>query len=249
MPTSEEAKQKIIDLFNKNVRGKTGEAKAGHDGAGGHWLERQMGVKANASNAPDLFGYEMKNDTTSKTTFGDWSPNEKIFGKKCSITRDDFLRIFGKRNAEKEGRLSWSGEPCPKYGKYNKFGQTLAIDADQNIRAIYSYSKDLRLNKAQIVPPKMQVENLVLATWRHDKLRAKLERKFNQNGWFKCLKDDDGKYCQIVFGKPMNYESWIALVKTGVVFFDSGMYQGNNRPYSQWRAQNSYWESLIDSRH
>lgn len=43
----------------------------------------------------------------------------------------------------------------------------------------------------------------------------------------------------------MIYENWIKLVKQGVVFFDSGMYQGNKRPYSQWRANNSYWDSLI----
>ena len=43
----------------------------------------------------------------------------------------------------------------------------------------------------------------------------------------------------------MNFENWIELVKQGVVFFDSGMYVGNKRPYSQWRANNNYWDSLI----
>lgn len=27
--------------------------------------------------------------------------------------------------------------------------------------------------------------------------------------------------------------------------FDSGMYEGNPRPYSQWRANNNLWDSLI----
>ena len=43
----------------------------------------------------------------------------------------------------------------------------------------------------------------------------------------------------------MIYENSIELVKKKVVFFDSGMYQGNKRPYSQWRANNKYWDSLI----
>ena len=66
-----------------NVYGKrpdVSSATASHDGKYGHWLETQMGIIHNGDNAPDLLGYEMKNDTSSgKTTFGDWSPNEKIF--------------------------------------------------------------------------------------------------------------------------------------------------------------------------
>ena len=91
-------KQKIIDLFNKNVRGKkpnTDSANQNHDGKGGHWLETQMGIKHNGDNAPDLFGFEMKNNTTSKTTFGDWSPsrNLRIFrrGNEYNLSRSDFL--------------------------------------------------------------------------------------------------------------------------------------------------------------
>jgi hypothetical protein len=52
-------------------------------------------------------------------------------------------------------------------------------------------------------------------------------------------------YTNIQFGKPITFESWIDLVAEGVVFFDSGMYQGNSRPYSQWRALNDFWDSLI----
>jgi len=48
-----------------------------------------------------------------------------------------------------------------------------------------------------------------------------------------------------VFGDPINYKKWINGVERGEIFFDSGMYQGNKRPYSQWRAANSYWENLI----
>jgi len=88
-------KKKIIDLFFTNVKGKESDvsgANSRHDGKEGHWLEQQMGVAANASNSPDIYGYEMKNTTKSKTTFGDWSANEYIFkGDTANISRDEFL--------------------------------------------------------------------------------------------------------------------------------------------------------------
>ena len=43
----------------------------------------------------------------------------------------------------------------------------------------------------------------------------------------------------------MNFNEWIDLVKQGIVYFDSGMHQGNPRPYSEWRADNTFWNSLI----
>lgn len=87
----------------------------------------------------------------------------------------------------------------------------------------------------------------MLARWEADKLRHKLENKFNQQGWFKCERNADGVYHKIVFGKPMNYEAWLDLLRAGLVFFDSGMYLGNSRNYSQFRANNNLWDSLIVS--
>lgn len=246
-------KKKIIELFNTNVKGKKSDvsrSNSRHDGKEGHWLEQQMGVAANADNKPDIYGYEMKNTTKSKTTFGDWSANEYVFkGNNAEISRDEFLEIFGKPNENKGGRCSWSGEPCPKIGTYNKFGQILKIDELGNVKAIYSYSEDQRTNKSEIIPVSLQKENLTLAKWNSESLKDKLERKFNQKGWFKCEKGSDGTYQTINFGDPINYENWLELVRNGIVFFDSGMYQGNNRNYSQWRANNSFWESLITSRY
>jgi len=95
----------------------------------------------------------------------------------------------------------------------------------------------------------MQIDNLVIAKWKYETLKIKVERKFNQNGWFTCLKNSDGVYHQISFGKPMNFKSWIFLFKDRVIFFDSGMYQGNIRPYSQWRATTSFWHTLITDTH
>jgi hypothetical protein len=243
-------KQQIIDLFLENVYGKKADVSASnarHDGKAGHWLEQMMGIKANANNAPDLLGYEMKNDTTSKTTFGDWSANKYIFskGNQYNLNRSEFLKIFGKANIEKGGRMSWSGEPVPKINAFNNFGQILEVDDMDNIGAYYYFSQDKRDIKAVIVPKEMQTEKLPLAIWNAESLKSKLEKKFNKNGWFKCKTDNNHIYTKIVFGEPICFETWILLVKTGEVFFDSGMYETNKRPYSQWRASNSFWDSLV----
>lgn len=276
------AKQNIIKLFHENVKGKKPNLlgrNEGHDGRKGHWLEEQFEIDANSNNSADLWGYELKNETTSKTSFGDWSANEYVFtnpdykdeftGTAKYERQWDFCRKFGKPNEHKKGRCSWSGQPCPKYGDFNDFGQKLVIDDNGNrdIIAIYSYSEDKRTNKNLIVPKKLQIENLVIARWYGDStpkgkkgkcIRRKLEDKFNDKGWFTC-KSKGGVYDTICFGRPMNYDEWLTLVKKGIVFFDSGMYDGkvseeekklgkkdNKRPYSQWRANNSYWDSLID---
>ncbi len=246
-------KDEIIKRFNENVKGKIpnlDNANTRHDGREGHWLETQMGIAHNGDNAADIFGYEMKNGTTSgKTTFGDWSADYYIYkNTDYNITRDDFIKIFGKYNIKKD-RYSWSGEPCPKLNTYSNFGQKLFVDDDNNIVATYSYVNDLRDNKNDIIPHDMQQNDLIIAKWNEDSIRPKLERKFNQNGWFKCTKDKNGAYNEIHFGGPINFENWIELVRQGIVFFDSGMYQGNIRPYSQWRAMNTFWNSLITDTH
>lgn len=262
------AKEQIINLFRKNVKGKKPNVEGQnehHDGRKGHWLEQQFGITANADNEADLWGYELKNETTSKTTFGDWSANIYVFtnptytslfkGKNKHEKQDSFVKIFGKPNMSKGGRYSWSGSPCPKIGLYNDFGQTLVITNNKDIVTLYSYSHDKRANKATIIPQELQIDNLEIARWygehspsskRTDKcLKSKLEDKFNDKGWFTCKTNKTGEYVKICFGKPIDYDEWLRLVKKGVVFFDSGMYEGNVRPYSQWRANNNFWDSLI----
>jgi hypothetical protein len=56
---------------------------------------------------------------------------------------------------------------------------------------------------------------------------------------------ENGVYTKIVFGGPITFDKWIDGVKKGLIFFDSGMYEGNARPYANWRADNKYWNSLI----
>lgn len=259
-------KEQIIELFRKNVKGKSpnveGKNKR-HDGKKGHWLEEQFGISANADNKADLWGYELKNETRSKVTFGDWSANVYVFnsskysshfdGDKAVEKRDSFLRIFGHPNEKKKGRYSWSGSPCPKINTYNDFGQILLVEPNKDIVALYSYSHDKRENKADIVPEELQIENLEIARWygepsptRKGKcLKDKLEDKFNVKGWFTCKTDENGKYNKICFGSTITYDEWIEWVKEGIVYFDSGMYIGNERPYSQWRANNNFWDRLI----
>lgn len=246
----EQIKRRIVKLFKEKVKGKIPDIlKSAHAGSGGHWLEKQMGIKHNGDNAPDLWGFEMKNNTTSKTTFGDWSPNRKLRiyrkGNAYNLDRSSFLKIFGSPNPEKENRYSWSGKPVPKIGAYNSFGQKLVVDKEGNISAVYSYAKDERPNKRSIVPKALQQDALVLAVWDAEMMRKRVENKFNKLGWFKCEKDKRGAYSKIVFGDPINFETWIKGVRKGLIFFDSGMYDGNARPYAQWRANNKYWESLV----
>lgn len=248
----------IIQRFLDNVRGEifnpSGYNK-NHSGAEGHWLEKQMGIKPNGDNKPDILGYEMKMQTSSgKTTFGDWPPHEAIWHKinpNPNLRRFDrdkeFLKIFGKENSSKKNRLSWSGEPAPrKISMFNEYGQTLIIDANKNILAIYNYEKDNRENKNQLVPLELQRKYLILAKWRAEKMQEKVENKFGISGWFKCFKDNNGIYDRIGFGPAFTFDLWINLVKNGTVYFDSGMYEGNPRPYSQWRANNLYWDKLIE---
>jgi len=251
--TPEQIKKKIIKRFITNVKGRkpdTSRSNLAHDGKGGHWLEKQMGVAHNASNTPDIDGFEMKNDTGSKTTFGDWSPKYRIYkkGNEHGLDRTMFLEIFGAPNILKENRHSWSGKPTPKVGDYNTFGQKLVVDKEGNIFAMYSFSKDKRPNKSKVVPKALRQEKLVLARWDADLMKLRVERKFNNLGWFKCLKTD-GVYSNIVFGRPINFKKWIDDVRKGEIFFDSGMYAGNPRPYSQWRAGNDYWESLVTEKY
>lgn len=261
-------KEILIDLFRKNVKGKAPDVRGRnerHDGRKGNWLEEQFGKHPDADNHADFFGYELKNETASKTSFGDWSANEYVFtdskyagafsGSSKYEKQWDFCRKFGKPNMAKGGRCSWSGQPCPKYGEYNDFGQMLTIDDNGNrdVIAVYSFSKDKRNNKETIVPKALQIDNLVIARWYGNAtpqgkkgkcLKDKVEDKFNLEGWFTC-KTKNGVYDRICFGAPVSYDKWLDLFTKGIVFFDSGMYEGNKRPYSQWRANNSYWDSLI----
>lgn len=247
-------REKIIERFKKNVLGKrpeTEDSNQKHSGKDGHWLEKAMGITHNRNNAPDLLGYEMKNETRSKTSFGDWSADYYIYrdGPYPLLDRTGFIRAFGKPNPKKGGRFSWSGEPIPTVSRASPHnGSVILFDHEGAAYSIvYSYSRDPRPNKSTLVPKNLQVDNLVLASWSRSNLEGKLTQKFSQKGWFRVVKDLSGAYSKIEFGDPMCFDNWMDLVKKGIVFFDSGMYEGNSRNYSLWRANNNYWDSLIVS--
>lgn len=248
----EEARHKIIEIYKEKVHGRkpdTSKFNQKHDGKQGHWLEDAIGSKRDSDNKPDLFGYEIKNHTKQKVTFGDWSPNYWIFrDKEYGITQDEFLKIFGHPNEKKNNRLSWSGKPIPKIDKFNSFGAKMIVDKGNNIVFVYSYSEDQRSGKSKLVPKKMQVKNLIIAKWNSSgekSLKEKVENKFNVRGWAKCSQNKEGIYDSIVFGNPISFETWISYVKTGEIYFDTAMYQGNSRNYCQWRANKSFWDARV----
>ena len=281
----DEAKSLIIKTFKENVEGtkpSSQELNANHDGAEGHWLEIKLGKKPDASNEADFWGYECKNDTTGKTTWGDWTPNYRIYydknffnSAKNSDNQDEFVRIFGKKNPNKKNRFSWSGTPVPtRIGNISPFGQSLEIDEYKNIIIIYSFSKDTRKDKSSIIPSIMQKDNLVLMTWfgtasnfesyktiaendeniffqNHTQrsLEHKVINKFGEHGWFKCLKDNQSNFDRIEFGDSLTYLEWLSHAKKGDIYFDTGMYEGNSRPYCQWRSNNKFWTSLVTSKY
>jgi hypothetical protein len=257
----------IKEVFDEKVRGRAPMVShGGHEGAEGHWLQVQFGLTADSKNAPDFHGFELKDDTTSKTTFGDWPADQYIFFshkkclasrlkaaecRKCSrsqLTRDQFFEIFGSPTSAKGGRLSWSGRVFPKVGNVNEFGQEMSVLVDGTVEIHYRYSVDGNPNKRVRVPKPLQEDDVLLARWTSENLAKRLENKFNKLGWFKCIQESKGhgRYIGIQFGRPITFPLWIQLVRDGVVYLDSGMYQGNSRPYSNWRADNRLWTSLCD---
>ena len=86
----------IVRIFSENVLGRipdSSQSNIKHDGKEGHWLEKQMGIAHNRATEPDLLGFEMKNATGGKTTFGDWSADYYIFkNPESKLTRTDFIR-------------------------------------------------------------------------------------------------------------------------------------------------------------
>jgi hypothetical protein len=257
--TSETDKQYIIKLFNTRVKGieicLEGE-NIKHCGKEGHWLETKMGIKHNKKNEPDINGYEMKK-YSSKTTLGDFSASEYAFSEKNKrtiintlnnwtdekkLSRSDFIKTFGNPNPSKENRYSWSGRSVPKYGDWNSNGQMLSITKNNDIVAYYSFSKDTRSVKNDF-PTFLQNENIVIALWKSSKMKPHIDNKFNKKGFFICKKIGN-TYEKICFGKAFNFEYFIECIKNKKVIFDSGMYDGNCRNYSQFRGSD-FWNELI----
>lgn len=252
-------KQNIITKFNTCVKGKEIYLEGQnikHCGKEGHWLETNMGIKHNSKNEPDINGYEMKKES-AKTTLGDFSASEYAFSKKrdlinnlnkwdnkIKLTRSEFIKTFGNPNPIKGNRYSWSGSCVPTYNNWNSNGQLLTIDKNNDIVVYYSFSKDTRAEKIDL-PVFLQKDDIVIALWKSSKMRPHIEKKFNVKGFFICKKIGN-TYERICFGKPFNFDYFIECIKVKKIIFDSGMYDGNTRNYSQFRGSRSgFWNELI----
>jgi hypothetical protein len=252
-------KQYIITLFKNNVKGVEiclqGQ-NVKHCGKEGYWLERKMGMKHNSKNEPDINGYEMKK-SSNKTTLGDFSASEYAFSGKnkrkninefnswtdeINLSRSDFIKTFGNPNPKKNNRYSWSGSCVPTYNNWNCNGQTLTINENNDILIYYSFSKDTR-NIKDAFPIFLQNDNIVIALWKSEKMKSHIDNKFNKKGFFICIKKGN-TYENICFGKTFNFEYFIECIKNKKIIFDSGMYDGNSRNYSQFRGS-MFWHELI----
>lgn len=260
-----DCKQEIIDMFCKyvknitvNLEGLNGK----HCGKEGHWLENQMNIKHNSNNKPDIHGYEMKKNS-KKITFGDFSASEYLFSKDkpyinkenkwcddiVTITKNEFIKIFGTQKPEKHNRYSWSGSCVPKYNLWNKYGQKLIITGENDIIALYSYIEDSRNDIKINFPEYLKHDIVIIAVWKNDKMRKHINDKFNQNG-FIIMKKENKVYNKICFGKKFDYEMFINGIKERTIIFDSGMYVGNTRNYSQFRSiLTNFWSDLIVEEH
>lgn len=251
---NEMERENLALMFYKNVYGRQVASDDANNNchAEGHWLEKQFGIKRNGNNGSDICGYELKKDS-QKITFGDWSADEYIFKTghvlpcfnknvpKC-FTKENFLRIFGSHEKNK-ARFSWSGSCVPKYNKFNRHGQAFIVDSDNNIYAIYSHLFDR--NSGSKPSWVTHQDFFILAMWRSMRIRNYLKNKFGQRGFILCHKNKQNTYDKIYFGNNIDFEYWIQAFKRGDVFFDSGMYEGNNRNYSQWRASRDFWYDLV----
>jgi len=251
-------KQQIISLFNSNVKGVEiclKDQNIKHCGKEGYWLETKMGIKHNGKNEPDINGYEIK-ISSRKTTLGDFSASEYLFSEKnkrsvinilnnwdddIKMNRSEFIRTFGNCNTTKNNRYSWSGSCVPTYNTWNSNGQIMSI-VNNDIIIYYSYSKDTRCIKANF-PSFLKDDNIVIAIWKSSKMKSHINNKFDKKGFFMCKKIGN-TYEKICFGKPFNFEYFIECIKNKKIIFDSGMYDGNNRNYSQFRAS-YFWDELI----
>lgn len=236
-PMSEE--EKIRSIFNKNVRGRQPnltQYNKKHNGSEGHWLEKQMGIKHNSSNSPDIYNYEMKKVTRGRTTFGDWIPDKieiKFWSKPESAIK--FMKTYGKYNKKKK-RWAWANPVLIE--KYNQYGQRLEMD-DKNNKVVvrYNKNKDKLYNSRE---NKCNEERKILFGWTYEKLKQRVENKFGKKGYFICNKNKKNEYSDISFFKPIYFEEWKNALMNKHIFLDAGTICGNPRAYMSWRTNNKW---------
>lgn len=242
-------KLEIIRRWKENVKGKqfdTSSKNEKHCGKEGHCLEEAMGIKPNGKNEPDIFGYEMKNDTkVSVTTFIDKEPDyftnrgEKVVGISRVANkskREELWNNMFRQNTRKKGEKRIGGW---KTNKYDVDGQKMIVTDDNSLEVVYNYNHDKRVYKDECLDEYYKNgEDHIICKWRKKTLEIFINRKFNQKGFFICKKD------KICFGQPISFDMWIQGVKDGVIYYD-GYSSINGRWRGCFRAKNTYWHSLI----
>lgn len=133
----------------------------------------------------------------------------------------------------------------PTYNNWNSNGQNLLVTENNDIIIYYSFVKDTRSIKSGFPEFLQNGNNIVIALWKAEKMKPHIDNKFDKKGFFICKKIGD-KYDKICFGKAFNFEHFIECIKNKKIIFDSGMYDGNNRNYSQFRGSDFWNELLIE---
>jgi hypothetical protein len=162
---------------------------------------------------------------------------------KHNITREDYIKYFGTPNPLKNNRYSWSGSCVPTYGIWNFCGEMLKFNDNLDLCVYYSFENDNREYKNTF--PTFIQNDIIIAIWEKNKLEQHINKKFNKKGFFICKKINN-TYEKICFGKPFDFNYFVDNIKNNNIIFDSGMYQGNSRNYSQFRSSaNNFWNILI----
>jgi len=114
---------------------------------------------------------------------------------------------------------------------------------NNDIIIYYSYSKDTRDIK-ETFPDYLKKDDIMIAIWKEEKMKEHINNKFNDNGFIICKKVNN-KYEKICFYKKFDFNYFIECLKNKKIYFDSGMYEGNRRNYSHFRANSNVFENLI----
>jgi hypothetical protein len=166
----------------------------------------------------------------------DWNKNNN------NITREEYIKYFGTYKSLKN-RYSWSGSCVPTYGNFNYCGQMLKFNDNLDLCIYYSFENDTREYKNTF--PNFIKSDITIAIWEKNKLEKHINDKFNKKGFFICKKVLN-TYENICFGKSFDFNYFVDNIKNKNIIFDSGMYQGNSRNYSQFRSTvANFWNILI----
>lgn len=123
----------------------------------------------------------------------------------------------------------------------------MKINKNNDILIFYNYLKDNREYKNKFPDFLKTKEDILIVYWSKNKLEKNINNKFNSNGFIIFNKSKNGDcFSSICFGKPFTYNDFINGIKNNKIYFDSGMYNGNSRNYSQFRAKNDFWLDLLE---